>query len=107
MNMEKITLITKASKDYELLDSGFEEKLERYGTYVLARPDPQALWKKHLPSEVWADADAAYAREGREGQWKTKKTLPREWEITINGLTMRVKPTSFKHTGIFPEQTPN
>lgn len=105
--MERITLTTAASKDYELLDSGMEEKLERYGSHILARPDPQALWKKHLPQAVWADADGLYVREGREGQWKTKSTLPKEWAIEIGGLTMRIKPTSFKHTGIFPEQASN
>lgn len=105
--MERITLITKPSKDYELIDSGLEEKLERYGNIVLSRPDPQALWSKHLPSSAWQDADALYLREGREGKWKTKKDLPVEWPIELEGLTLKIKATSFKHTGVFPEQVPN
>ena len=105
--MERITLTTKPSKGYELLDSGHEEKLERYGAIVFARPDPQALWQKHLPLSVWQAADGIFLREGREGKWKLKKEVPAEWPIEIGGLTMRVKPTSFKHTGVFPEQAPN
>lgn len=105
--MERITLITKPSKDYELLDSGLEEKLERYGDMVLMRPDPQALWPKTLPVARWEAADAQYSREGREGQWKTQKDMPESWPIEIGGLTMLIKPTSFKHTGVFPEQASN
>ncbi len=110
--MDRIVLTIKASKEYELLDSGLEEKLERYGSAILARPDPQALWKKHLPEEVWVNADASYTRDGseeqgRQGVWKTKKDLPKEWPIEIGGLTMLIRPTSFKHTGLFPEQAPN
>jgi len=105
--MERITLITKPSKDYELLDSGLEEKLERYGTVVLSRPDPQALWPKKLAGEVWANADAFYVRKEREGEWRTKKELPKEWLVQIGGLDMGIRATSFKHTGIFPEQVPN
>lgn len=104
--MEKTTLITKPAAGYELLDSGMEEKLERYGDFVLSRPDPQALWQKNQP-ERWREANASYSREGKEGKWQIQKEVPTEWPIEINGLTMLVKPTSFKHTGIFPEQIPN
>lgn len=106
-HMEKIALITKPSKDYELLDSGQEEKLERYGKYVLARPDPQALWEKKLPVSAWEAADGQYVRTGREGEWKTKPGFPKEWEITFGDLIFLIRPTSFKHTGVFPEQEPN
>lgn len=105
--MKRITLITEGVKDYELLDSGLEEKLERYGQVRLVRPDPQALWPKTLGEDVWKDADAAYLREGREGEWRAKNPLQKEWPIEIGGLTLRIKPTSFKHTGVFPEQVPN
>jgi 23S rRNA (cytosine1962-C5)-methyltransferase len=105
--MERITLITRASADYELLDSGLEEKLERYGKLVLSRPDPQALWPKKLAEEAWAQADALYMRTKGEGEWRTKTELPKEWPIKIGGLTMGIRATSFKHTGIFPEQVPN
>ncbi len=105
--MKRITLITKPSKDYELLDSGMEEKLERYGSQVLSRPDPQALWPKKLSHETWEAADALYVRKDREGDWKVKKDLPKQWDIAVGELTIRIKPTSFKHTGLFPEQIGN
>jgi 23S rRNA (cytosine1962-C5)-methyltransferase len=105
--MEKKTLITKPSEGYELLDSGMEEKLERYGEFVLARPDPQALWGKKLPESEWLAAAARFERDGREGNWKIKKELPKEWPVQIGGLTMLIRPTSFKHTGLFPEQVSN
>ncbi len=104
--MERITLTTKASEGYELLDSGLEEKLERYGKVVLARPDPQALWPKKLGDSHWGIANGRYVREGREGQWLTKN-LPKQWEIEFGGLKFLIKPTSFKHTGLFPEQLSN
>ena len=105
--MERITLTTHPSRDYELLDSGREEKLERYGAFVLARPDPQALWEKKLPASAWESADARFVRKGREGEWTVKPAVPGEWEVVFGGLTMLIKPTSFKHTGLFPEQEPN
>ena len=105
--MERITLTTKPSKNYELIDSGMEEKLERYGQVELVRPDPQALWSKTQPETRWDDVHATFSREGREGQWKRIKDIPDAWPIEIGGLTMQIKPTSFKHTGVFPEQAPN
>jgi 23S rRNA (cytosine1962-C5)-methyltransferase len=105
--MERITLITKPSKYYELIDSGMEEKLERYGDVILVRPDPQALWPKYAPQTLWNDASAMFSREGREGQWKIQKDMPEAWPIEIGGQKMLIKPTSFKHTGVFPEQASN
>ncbi len=107
IGMERITLISKPSKGYELLDSGREEKLERYGQAILSRPDPQALWQKRLDEGVWKNADASYTRKDGEGDWRLSKDLPKEWKIEVEGLTMLVRPTSFKHTGLFPEQIPN
>jgi 23S rRNA (cytosine1962-C5)-methyltransferase len=104
--MERTTLTTQPQKDYELLDSGGEGKLERYGDVLLDRPDPQALWPKRLGAEEWAKAQGRYSREGREGKWEGKN-LPKEWPISFGGLTFVVRPTSFKHTGLFPEQLPN
>jgi 23S rRNA (cytosine1962-C5)-methyltransferase len=100
-------LITKKSKDYELLDSGDGEKLERFGNFVLARPDPQALWKKNLSLDEWKKADGFFTRDEQRGRWSLKETLPERWEIEIGGLRMFIKPTAFKHTGLFPEQTSN
>ncbi len=105
--MKRITLTTQGVKGYELIDSGLEEKFERYGSVRLVRPDPQALWQKTLAIQAWDGVDASYVREGREGEWKAKKPLPKEWPIEIGGLTVHIKPTSFKHTGVFPEQVPN
>lgn len=100
-------LTTKPSKDYELLDSGREEKLERYGNIVLSRPDPQALWEKHLEEIEWKQADAWYERKVKGGDWHTGKDFPKEWHIELGGLNFLIRPTSFKHTGLFPEQVPN
>ena len=105
--MERRTLTTQPSSDYELLDSGEEEKLERYGAYVLARPDPQALWPKKLATSAWEAADARFMRKGREGEWTVKPTVPKEWEVSFGGLRLIIRPTSFKHTGLFPEQEAN
>jgi 23S rRNA (cytosine1962-C5)-methyltransferase len=105
--MEKTLAMTGASEEYALLDSGREEKLERFGAYTLARPDPQALWERRLPEAEWAQANAWYERTGREGTWHTKKELPKEWPIVFGGLTFIIRPTSFKHVGLFPEQRSN
>jgi 23S rRNA (cytosine1962-C5)-methyltransferase len=96
-------LITQHEPDYELLDSGNGKKLERYGDYVLSRPDPQALWKPRLAPMTWDRADAHFIREGKKTTWKTKKHLPEQWTITFGGLQLEVAPTTFKHTGLFPE----
>lgn len=92
---------------YELLDSGEGEKLERYGDFVLSRPDPQSLWRKSLPQKEWDKADAIFLRDGRATEWKFKKDIPKKWEIDFNGLKFWIKPTAFKHTGLFPEQASN
>ncbi len=105
--MERKTLITKSEREYALLDSGEEEKLEQYGVYVLARPDPQALWEKHLSKQEWEGAHGRFVREGREGTWHTRKDFPKEWQIEFGGLKFLIRPTSFKHTGLFPEQLSN
>ncbi len=99
--------LTKGSHDYELLDSGAGMKLERFGAYVLARPDPEALWRPLQDKPVWQRADATFVRKGKEVQWIKNKNLPTTWNITLSGLTFEIKPTTFKHTGIFPEQSAN
>lgn len=96
-------LIAESSGDYALLDTGDGQKLERYGAYTLARPDPQVIWGKHAPEE-WLSADASYERKGKEGVWKKSPKLPSDWRMEYGGSTFVVRPTSFKHTGIFPEQ---
>lgn len=104
--MERLALTTKVGEGYALIDSGNEEKLERYGDVFLARPDPQALWPKRLGDTEWKKANGRFERQGREGKW-IEKDLPKQWEINFGDLKFLIKPTSFKHTGLFPEQLPN
>ncbi len=101
------TLIVQSSGGYQLLDSGDGEKLERYGDIVVARPDPQALWKKRLSPKEWAKADAVFERSGERSGWRFSKNVPERWQITCGGLSFWIHPSSFKHTGLFPEQRPN
>ena len=94
-------------KDYEVLDTGDGEKLERWGRVILSRPDPQAIWPKQAP-EKWARADAIYHRSARGGgEWEFLKNLPEKWTVRYRDLQFYVHPTSFKHTGLFPEQAVN
>ena len=99
-------LCTEPCADYELLDSGNGEKLERYGKVLLRRPDPQALWSKAAPA-LWNEAHGTFVREGRDGGWKFARPVPEKWTIRFGGLAFHIRPTAFKHTGIFPEQEPN
>jgi 23S rRNA (cytosine1962-C5)-methyltransferase len=101
----------KTNGDYELLDSGEGEKLERFGKVILSRPDPQALWRKNLGESEWKKADATFIRHEAAGEWKYKndqgKKQLEKWSIDFAGLKFWIKPTAFKHTGIFPEQEAN
>ena len=99
-------LSTEPSADYELIDSGDGEKLERYGKVLLRRPDPQALWRK-ADAARWKEAHGSFVREGRDGRWNFTKAVPEKWTIHFGGLAFHIRPTAFKHTGIFPEQAPN
>ncbi|MES2310622.1 MAG: class I SAM-dependent methyltransferase [Verrucomicrobiota bacterium] len=94
-------------RDYQILACGDGMKLERWRDITLARPDPQILWPKKNPS-LWDKADALYLRsvEGG-GQWKMKRSLPESWEISYKHLRFKIRPTNFKHTGLFPEQASN
>lgn len=102
-------MIEKLSKqkNYELLDSGLGEKLERYGDFIFVRPDPEALWSKKLPSDTWDKASFKFVRNGNRTKWITKEGTPKSWNILFGDLTFAIKPTSFKHTGLFPEQLLN
>ena len=94
-------------KDYEVLDTGDGEKLERWGKVVLRRPDPQAIWPKQRP-EIWNKVDAHYHRSAKGGgEWEFFKKLPEKWTIKYRDLDFYVHPTGFKHTGLFPEQAVN
>lgn len=102
--MTPLTLTTTPQKDYELIDSGDGEKLERYGSVVIVRPDPQIIWPKRLPIEQWLAADAEFSKKAGTKKWSQKKGVPESWPVVLGGNTFIVRLTSFKHTGIFPEQ---
>jgi len=107
--------------DYQLIDSGDFEKLERFGKYTLRRPEPQAVWRKNLSEKEWEmQADAHFKKEknkntasdgNEKGEWLLKKHMPEQWLISYDYKTMKLQfrlgLTSFKHVGIFPEQSEN
>ncbi|MBQ5749519.1 MAG: class I SAM-dependent methyltransferase [Oscillospiraceae bacterium] len=94
-------------KDYEVLDTSDGEKLERWGKYVLVRPDPQVIWKTQKRDPLWRNFDARYSRSNTGGGAWSAHRLPDHWQIHYGPLTFQVKPMNFKHTGIFPEQAAN
>ena len=101
-------LVATEWKEYELLDAGQGEKLERWGKVILRRPDPQAIWAPTKSKAVWERADAVYDRSKTGGGiWRKKGRLPRRWEVGYKDLRFYVEPTGFKHTGLFPEQVVN
>jgi len=97
---------TSGWEDYELLDSGDGRKLEKFGKFVLDRPDPQIMWQKRLGPEVWTKADAVFEKSSEDnGSWVKKTVIPEKWEMKYQDLTFWLKLTPFKHTGVFPEQS--
>ncbi len=108
-------------EDYELVDSGNFEKLEKFGQYILRRPEPQAVWGKHLSISEWEKkADATFFlnktlgktnEQGERGEWQLKPGMPEQWHVSYQYKKMHLKfrlgLTSFKHIGIFPEQSEN
>jgi 23S rRNA (cytosine1962-C5)-methyltransferase len=95
-------------QDYECLDAGDGEKLERWGTVILRRPDPQALWPKSATELRWNSPHAHYYRSAKGGgAWRFLKPLPKSWTIGYRNLRFKIAPTDFKHTGLFPEQASN
>lgn len=131
--MNQKILTTKPSAGYALIDSGQGGKLERFGVFTLSRPDPQALWTRSVSADVWQKAQGVFARENaRDGKmqdsnvqndkvkdnrarsekiekssWKMKVGVPEKWQVAIGGLQFWIKPSSFKHVGVFPEQVGN
>lgn len=94
-------------KDYEVIDCSKGEKLERWGKYILVRPDPQVIWDTPKKNECWKNKNGHYHRSAKGGgEWEFFD-LPQEWSIRYRELTFRLKPFSFKHTGLFPEQAVN
>jgi 23S rRNA (cytosine1962-C5)-methyltransferase len=95
-------------KDYELIDAGDGERLERWGEYRLRRPDPVALWPKDSGCREWQQVDGKYHRSSSGGgSWEFFRKLPESWEMGYGALRFEVRPTGFKHMGLFPEQAAN
>ena len=94
-------------KDYEVLDTSAGEKLERWGKYILVRPDPQVIWNTPKDDPLWRKYDARYARSSTGGGKWANLRLPEHWQVKYRELTFNVKPMNFKHTGVFPEQAAN
>ena len=94
-------------KDYELLDCGRGEKLERWGDKILIRPDPQAIWNTPRKLREWKVNDGRYSRSNTGGGHWDKRGLPQHWTVDYGSLTFQVGPMNFKHTGLFPEQAAN
>ena len=95
-------------KDYEILDMASGMKLERWGKYVLSRPDPQIIWKEKTFKEKWKNLDAKYIRSNKGGgHWENVNSVPENWQVKYKDLTFNIKQMGFKHTGLFPEQAVN
>lgn len=95
-------------KDYKILDTSDGDKLESWGGRVLVRPDPQIIWKTPKAPKLWDKADAVYHRSAKGGgEWEYRKKLPESWTISYKELRFIIRPTGFKHTGLFPEQAVN
>ncbi|MDR1527473.1 MAG: class I SAM-dependent methyltransferase [Dysgonamonadaceae bacterium] len=107
-------------RDYELLDSGDYEKLERFGEYILRRPEPQAVWRKALPEKDWESQPTAWFKKGKgktggegneKGEWILKSGMPQQWWVDYSyhslHIRFRLGLTAFKHVGLFPEQAAN
>lgn len=95
-------------EDYELIDMASGKKLERWGKYILNRPDPQIIWQDKTKPNMWNEADATYYRSNKGGgHWENKHYVPECWQVKYKDLTFNIKQMGFKHTGLFPEQAVN
>ena len=104
--MKNLDLVSGSWSDYALIDSGDNEKLERFGPIVLARPETQAIWAKREPAE-WSRAVARFKFSGGKGAWEKKKGVPEKWEVGYEGARFTLRLTAVKHIGVFPEQAAN
>ena len=105
------SLLTPQGVDYEMLDSGNGRKLERLGSVVSDRPEPQAVWEKKLPQSAWDKAVAVFApksgdEDGEGGNWETHGKVPERWEVGYDGMKFYGRLTPFRHLGCFPDQAP-
>ncbi len=102
-------LVTQGWDGYRLLDSGQGRKLEKFGPYVIDRPEPQAMWDRRLPEERWSKADAVFAgeNEAEDGRWNFKGRVQETWKASYRDVSFLGRFTSFRHVGYFPEQAPH
>lgn len=103
--MKNIDLQTESWQDYELIDSGNNKKLERFGKFILIRPETQAIWEPKKPEE-WTKANGEFSFDEGKGSWD-KKDVPEVWDMSWNEIKLSLQTTSFKHVGVFPEQAAN
>jgi 23S rRNA (cytosine1962-C5)-methyltransferase len=105
-------IATPGFPDYALLDSGEGRKLERFGRFLVERPEPQALWRPLLEPSRWLGADAVFKstnadEEAEGGRWRKNTPVPEAWPVHVLGITALCRLTSFRHLGLFPEQLPH
>ena len=95
-------------RQYELIDSGDGERLERWGDLIFIRPDPQAVWKSERRNKLWKNPSAYYHRsEKGGGEWEYRSKIPESWVLSQDEYKFKIKPMGFKHMGLFPEQLVN
>lgn len=94
-------------EEYQLLDSGQGEKLESFAGYKIIRPDPRAIWDKKQSPAFWDQADAVFAQNFTDGRWNFKNSALKSWRLSYKDYVFNLKPTDFRHVGIFPEQAVN
>ena len=101
-------IVTHGFQGYGLLDSGGGRKLERFGSIIVDRPEPQALWQPRTP-DAWAEAHATFAPDDDEekGRWRQHRPVPDSWDVAVDGVTLRARLMAFRHLGLFPEQRPH
>lgn len=101
-------LISYGWPDYQLIDSGDGRKLERFGSYLLNRPEAEAVWSKYLPDSEWQKADATYVSSSEEmgGHWVNSHNIPSRWELKMQNIQCLLQLSSSRHIGIFPDQFP-
>lgn len=106
MNHKVVIIENEKKGDYELIDAGGSAKLERYGSIIFSRPDPEAMFSVGY-EKLWNNADGKFTRVGQRTNWNLNKNVPESWNIKYGNFVFKIMPTSFKHTGIFPEQIEN
>lgn len=103
-------IVTDGPRGYALLDTGHGRKLERFGTVIVDRPEPQAMWRPALPRGEWARANAVFSASGEDeekGRWRIDRPVPDTWSMTVEGATMKLRLAGLWHLGLFPEQLPH